>query len=63
MNCEQVQALLAAYLDGEVTPFERALILAHLSGCTDCQQELDLLSTARNQVRSALQRRASQAAP
>jgi len=63
MNCEQVQSLLNAYLDGEVTPSERALIQAHLSGCTVCQQELDLLSTARSQVRSALQRGASQAVP
>ena len=63
MNCEQVQSLLAAYLDGEVTPSERALIVAHLSSCTVCQQELDLLSTARSQIRSALQRRAVQAEP
>ena len=63
MNCEQVQSLLTAYLDGEVTPSERTLILAHLSGCTVCQQELNLLSTARSQVRAALQRRAIQAAP
>jgi Putative zinc-finger len=63
MNCEQVQAILNAYLDGEVTPSERALILAHLSDCTVCQQELNLLSTARNQVRVVLQRRAIQAVP
>ncbi|HET9913662.1 MAG TPA: zf-HC2 domain-containing protein, partial [Anaerolineales bacterium] len=63
MNCEQVQSLLLSYLDGEITPSERALILAHLSGCTVCQQELDLLSTARSRVRSALQRRAVQAVP
>jgi type II secretory pathway pseudopilin PulG len=62
-SCGQVQSLLLAYLDGEVTPSERALILAHLSGCTVCQQELNLLSTARSQVRSTLQRRASQAVP
>jgi putative zinc finger protein len=63
MNCEEIQALLVTYLDGEVTPSERMLIQVHLSGCTVCQQELDLLSTARSQVRSALQRRASQAVP
>src|ERR1041385_3235922 len=63
MNCEQVQSLLAAYLDGEVTPSERALIVAHLSSCTVCQQELDLLFTARSQIRSALQRRGVQAEP
>ena len=63
MNCEHVQSLLTVYLDAEVTPSERVLILAHLSGCTVCQRELDLLSTARSQVRSALQRRALQAVP
>jgi Putative zinc-finger len=63
MNCEQVQSLLVAYLDGEVTPSERALIRAHLSGCTACQQEIALLSTARSRVRSVLQRRAAHAAP
>jgi len=63
MNCEQVQSLLVAYLDGEVTLSGRALIQAHLSGCTVCQQELTLLSTARSQVRATLQRRAIQAVP
>src|SRR5512140_2466160 len=63
MNCEQVQSLLLAYLDEEVTPSERALIQAHLSDCTVCQQELNLLSTARGQVRAALQRRVLQAVP
>lgn len=63
MNCEQVQALLPAYLDNEVTPSERVLILAHLSGCTVCQQELSLLSTARSRVRAMLQRRAVHAVP
>src|SRR5262247_2185373 len=63
MNCEQVQLLLVAYMDGEVTPSERTLIQAHLSNCTVCQQELSLLSTARSQVRSMLQRRAVHALP
>jgi anti-sigma factor RsiW len=63
MNCEQVQSLLVAYLDGEVTPSERALILAHLSSCTVCQQELNLLSTDRSRVRAALQRRTIHAVP
>jgi len=70
MNCEQakqsagqIQSSLIAYLDGEVTPSERTLIQAHLSTCTVCQQELDLLSTARSRVRSVLQRRAVDAIP
>ena len=63
MKCENVESLLLAYLDGEVTPSERTLIQAHLSGCTVCQQELDLLFTARSQVRTVLQRHAIQAVP
>jgi hypothetical protein len=63
MNCEQVQSSFVAYLDGEVTPSERILIQAHLSGCTVCQQGLTLLSTARSRVRSMLQRRAAHAIP
>jgi len=63
MKCEQIQSLLVAYLDGEVTPSERRLIQAHLSNCTVCQQELTLLSTARGRVRSMLQRRAVHAVP
>ena len=63
MNCEQVQSLLVAYVDGEVTPSERTLIQAHLSTCTVCQQELTLLSTARSRVCSMLQRRAVHAIP
>ena len=63
MNCEQIRAMLVAYLDGEVTPSERTLIQAHLSNCPVCQQELTLLFTARSRVRSMLQRRASHAVP
>jgi len=63
MKCDQTQSLLAAYLDGEVTPSEKILIQAHLSDCTVCQQELTLLSTARSRVRTMLQHRAIHAEP
>src|SRR6266545_2406698 len=63
MNCEQIQSLLVAYLDGEVTPSERILMQTHLSNCTVCQQELTLLSTARSRVRSMLQHRAVHVIP
>jgi anti-sigma factor RsiW len=63
MNCEQVQTLLVAYLDGEVTPSEKRLIQSHLSNCTVCQQELSLLSTARSRIRSMLQRHADHVLP
>jgi hypothetical protein len=63
MNCIQIQPLLTAYLDGEVTPSEKVMIQAHLSDCTACQQELTLLSTARNRVRTMLQHHAIHAVP
>jgi putative zinc finger protein len=63
MNCEQIQNLLVAYLDGEVTPSEKKLIQAHLSTCTVCQQEYKLLFTARDRVRLALQSRTVHATP
>jgi hypothetical protein len=63
MNCEQAQALFVAYLDHETTPSEQALLRAHLAGCEACQKELSKLSTTREQISSALQRRAAQAAP
>jgi len=63
MKCEQVQPLLVAYLDGEVSPSERILIRVHLSDCTVCQQELDLLFTAQDRVRSVLQHRTVDAVP
>src|SRR5215212_1291097 len=62
-SCGQVQPLLVPYLDGEVTPSERTLIQTHLSNCTVCQQEFNLLSTARSRVRSMLQRQAVHALP
>ena len=63
MNCTQTQSLLTAYLDGEVTPSEKAMIQAHLSDCSVCQQELTLLSTARSRVRTMLQHRTIHAVP
>lgn len=41
---EEIVALLSAYLDGETTPPETALVEAHVSSCDDCQQELDALA-------------------
>ena len=63
MNCREVNGLLVAYLDGEVTSSERMLIEAHLAGCDSCRKELAELLAAQNRVSRALQIRAAQAAP
>jgi hypothetical protein len=63
MNCQEVQALLPAYLEDEVTPQERALIQNHLATCEACQKERAALSATRNGVRQALKRLADRAEP
>jgi len=63
MKCQEVNKLLIAYLDDEVTPSERTLIQAHLARCDACQQELAVLSALQSRVSQSLQIRAAQAAP
>lgn len=63
MKCQEVNKLLLAYLNHEVTPSERMLIRAHLVGCDACQQELAALSALQSRVRQSLQVSAAQVAP
>lgn len=63
MKCQEVNKLLVAYLDNEVTPSERTLIWAHLAGCDACQAELAALSALQSRVSQSLRLRAAQAAP
>jgi anti-sigma factor (TIGR02949 family) len=51
MDCRKICDLLTAYLDGEVTPEEKANIEAHLAGCPRCQSELGSLSAVQNDLR------------
>jgi len=63
MKCQEMDKLLVAYLDNEVTPSERTLIQAHLAGCERYQEELAALSALQRRVSRLLQLRAAQAAP
>lgn len=54
MNCHEVSGMLVAYLEGEVTPSERAAIQAHLAGCDPCNWELSAFSDLRGRVRESL---------
>ncbi|WP_126552075.1 anti-sigma factor family protein [Dictyobacter kobayashii] len=36
MNCEQVKDLLSAYLDDQLTAYERQSVAAHLPSCLQC---------------------------
>lgn len=46
--------LLSAFLDGELTREERRKVMAHLSGCAACRDELAGLQVARSAVRSLI---------
>jgi anti-sigma factor RsiW len=63
MDHNEIGDLLAAYLDDEVTPEERARIDGHLAGCRDCRRELESLKSAQTALRDALRSRASGIAP
>lgn len=40
MTCQELEALLHPYLDGELTPAQRKDVDAHLPGCADCRARL-----------------------
>jgi anti-sigma factor RsiW len=44
MNCEGVQELLLAYLDGEVSVEEKRDVEAHLAECAGCSAEIEALT-------------------
>jgi hypothetical protein len=46
MACEKIQDLMSPYLDGELTPEEKAAVEAHLSSCRECAELLSLLMVA-----------------
>ncbi len=63
MNCKEICELLSAYLDGEVTPEEKAYIEAHLHDCPQCRAELEALSAIQKDLRNALKSMADEATP
>lgn len=63
MKCQEANESLVAYVDGEVSPSERALIQAHLARCDACQEELAVLSALQRRLSRSLQVRAAQASP
>jgi hypothetical protein len=54
MNCKEIVELLTAYLDGEVTPEEKAHIEAHLPECSKCRAELEALSATQDDLRGMM---------
>jgi hypothetical protein len=46
MNCEWVKDNLSAYIDGELSTYQKELIDVHLPECINCKAEFDRLSAA-----------------
>jgi hypothetical protein len=44
MNCQQVQAVLGCFHDGELEPANRAAVQAHLENCAGCAGELAVIA-------------------
>ncbi len=63
MNCKEICELLTAYIDGEVTPEEKAYIETHLPGCPQCRAELEALTAMRENLRGALTAMTNEAVP
>ncbi len=63
MNCKRICELLTAYLDGEVTPEDKAYIEVHLPGCPQCRAELEALTATQENLRGVLKTMAEEAAP
>ena len=53
LSCEQVRALLAPWVDGEVAANDRAGIDAHLGGCTRCARRASGERAARDVLQRA----------
>jgi diguanylate cyclase (GGDEF)-like protein len=54
MRCEQVQALVSAVLDGEITDQERESLDTHLAACPDCRSAREDWAAQDRQLRVAL---------
>jgi len=63
MRCREVNELLVAYLDGEVTPSEWQMVEAHLAGCDTCRKEMNRLAVMQRRLGRSLQAVAADAAP
>jgi len=50
MNCKDLEELLSAYADGELSKTQREFIEEHLTGCADCRETLAEFEAAGRQI-------------
>ncbi len=58
MNCEQTRENLAAFIDGELDDGTATEIQAHLEGCGECRDELEMLRQTARALEGFLEPRA-----
>lgn len=63
MKCEDINALLTAYMDQEVSHVERTQIEVHLSVCENCRKEMQILTSTRERLCQALRVKANRVEP
>jgi hypothetical protein len=60
IDCKKIEGLLAAYIDGEVTPEEKELIERHITDCRKCSDELVSMTRVRDGLRTIFKARTSE---
>jgi len=63
MNCDDIEELLMAYLDGNVTSEEQAEVINHLNSCPHCRREIELLRITKKSLGNAMKLAASRVDP
>jgi len=53
-TCRRVFDLLSDYVDGELSPEDRASLMRHLQACPPCEEFLKTFETARSLCRESL---------
>ena len=62
-SCEELEPLLAAYVDGEGTAAQRDTVEGHLARCASCRCAVEHEQTARAALTSCRTRLAAHASP
>ena len=52
MNCQELEALLNPYLDGELDAVQAHEVEQHLPGCADCRRQLESLRALHNAMQA-----------
>lgn len=63
MTCADIDPLLSAMLDDELSASERARVMSHLPACTGCAHRLEVLRQAQDLFRASAPRAGGDALP